>query len=293
MPCGPRWLGLETHGRKGGGGVGVPLRTEAGSDATAGTAPGVGCCISTSRARDQAQVGQGIPIVLPPGPAGHPRPRFKAYGRVASLEIDQTAPGMVQGTAGKGHVKIKGLANLHFKPGPTWPDAQGQKKIVLVYKVGILTVTLTYAVTKSPLPPLSWAAGLDRGMHPRAALSDGSVMPRRKGHPRWEKLSPRVSSATKGSRTRRQRVRALQQELRRDPVRNRNACHRYTAARIKTYGLRALEDPTPDRRPRSAQDTVVHPDTHVQAKGGLNQAIRRHTGPLIRSQQGPGARGWL
>ena len=129
------------------------------------------------------------------------------------------------------------------------------------------------------------AVGLDMGVSDRIALSTGErIATRRADWSRRSLLQQRVSSAKRGSRTRRARVAVYGNFLDRERVRNRNQCHRITTALVRRFGVIVLEDLSISNMTRSAKGTEEEPGKNVSAKAGLNRSILEQTWGLMRQQ---------
>ncbi len=208
-------------------------------------------------------------------------PRFKGKNRFRTIYSRHVEAAWLK----QGVLRINGLPALKLRKGSEWPDAKPLSLSITKRGRG-LYVNLTCEVSKATLPGSQKAVGIDMGVTDRLALSNGERVERRK-RPRQERLKrmqQRLSSARKGSRTRRKRAAILANHRHRERISNRNETHQMTTGIVREYGRIAIEDLAVRNMVRSAAGTVEEPGTNVAAKRGLNRSIQEQTWGLIRQQ---------
>ena len=173
-------------------------------------------------------------------------PRFKSKSRYNTIEVDDPSASMLKRSEDgeRLFVKVKGLGVIRLRRKRELPD--GKPKIITITKRPCgLVVNLTFALSVEPDADADMrpAIGIDMGVNKRLALSDGSVIPRRKrdNHKR-RSLQRAISRCRKRSTTREKRVVRLRKFLHKERIRNRNEAHRITTYLALRYGRIALED---------------------------------------------------
>ncbi len=98
-------------------------------------------------------------------------PRWKSGRRWKTIDLSEVRPGMVKGN----RVKVKGLPVIEIKKEGLPPSAD-LKSLRITRQGRRVTISLTYAVEREPLPPNPACVGIDMGIIDRMALSTGEVM---------------------------------------------------------------------------------------------------------------------
>ena len=98
-------------------------------------------------------------------------PRFKAGRRWHTIDMANVRPNMVKG----GKVKIKGLPPIAIR-GAELPPSTNLKALRITRAGRRVTVSLTYAVEREPLPHNPACVGIDMGISDRMVLSSGQQM---------------------------------------------------------------------------------------------------------------------
>ena len=165
-------------------------------------------------------------------------PRFKCGSRkVRSLETHQFS---INRAGYRYYINIKGIGKFYFKE-----KVEGVIKLIRVVKTA-QRVKLQFVVELPDQVVLDDRApvGIDVGVKSRATLSTGKQIAKRTpDKSRIEKLQRKVSSAKKGSNSRKKKVALLRKEHQRVAERNKGELHELTAHLIKNHSARFyLED---------------------------------------------------
>ena len=219
-------------------------------------------------------------------------PRFKSGRRWKSVEVAQPTPSMVTNTRGTSVVKVRGLPILRIRPWRPMPPSTQLTGIVITRRPTGVHVALTYKMNLKELKadradrhPANAPVGIDMGVTDRLALSDGTLIKRRR--PDADKvveLQRRIARGKRGSNNRRKLCRQLARLRYREAIGNRNECHRITTDLVRRFGLVALEDLEVKHMTRSAAGTVEKPGSRVAQKRGLNRSILAQTWGVLRWQ---------
>ncbi len=214
-------------------------------------------------------------------------PRFKPASRWRTLEVAGPSPYMVKTSPDgkRAYVRVKGLPVITLRTKRPLPPSEQLKSLRIIQRPTGVTVDLTYAVAREPLPMNPSAVGIDAGVTDRLALSTGERIGRRRiDNSRVARLQQAVSRSQKGGNRRRKRVFTLRRAQRQEQVRNRNECHRITTDLVRRFGLIAVERLNIGNMTHSAAGTVDQPGVNVAAKSGLNRSILEQTWGLLREQ---------
>lgn len=210
-------------------------------------------------------------------------PRFKSHTRWHTLDPTEVTPGWFKPN---GVLRIKGLPTIRLRKGVNWPEHK-PVALKITLRGRRLTLSVTY-VQPAPTYPaaVAPAVGIDMGVVDRLALSDGHRIPRRKRTraARIRRAQQRLSSARKGSNTRRKRAAILANLHDHERIANRNEVHQITSAIVRRYQRIAIDNVLIPNMVRSAAGTMERPGRNVAAKRGLNRSIQEQTWGMIRAQ---------
>jgi putative transposase len=175
-------------------------------------------------------------------------PRFKPASRFRTLVCDNNiqARSMVKiREGGKGVVRIKGLAAMHFKSDRVLPPISNLMELRITRTPRRVEAHLVFTTqTEVPLPPAepTRAIGLDMGVHSQVTYSDGrQILGYGRRRYRIKRLQRRVSRAQRGSNRRRKKVAALAKEHDRETARRKGWTHELSADIVKNHDFIAAE----------------------------------------------------
>ena len=213
-------------------------------------------------------------------------PRYRSKHRYQTLEVSEVTTGMLKRSQDgrRAYVKIKGLPTLTLRTKRPLPEGK-PKTLMISRRATGYVVSLAFAVECPALPESDTQVGIDMGVNERMTLSTGETLARRvRDRRRESRLRRRVARATKGSASRRKKVRSLSRETYRNTIRNRNACHRASTGLVRRFGRIAVEDLQIRNMTRSAAGTVEEPGKNVAQKTGLNRSINEQTWGILHNQ---------
>ena len=201
-------------------------------------------------------------------------PRFRPHSRFQCIEVLDPRSGMVKVRGKTAVIKLKGIPCIKIRLTRPLPDGV-LKTLRIVRRPNGCTVDLTYAVEKQPLTPCEKAVGIDMGVRKRMMLSTGEcIVSTAVDNGAVIRQQQRVARCKRGSRTRQKQVRQLARLRRRQHVRNRNACHRFTTDFVRRFGTIAVEKLNIQQMTQSAGAKKRH----------LNRSIQEQTWGLLRQQ---------
>ena len=219
-------------------------------------------------------------------------PRFKSWQRFRTIDLREVSPGMVkerrdkEGNLKVYMVRVKGLPPIIVNKGAELPASDNLRALRITRSGRRVTVSLTYAVEREPMPFNPASVGIDMGVSNRLVLSNGKRYSRRpnKWREKLQKRQRRLSACKKQSREWRKKQRVLANAWSREKVSNRNECHRITSEIVRDYGHIAVEDLAIRNMTGSAKGTVASPGVNVKAKSGLTREILDQTWGVILHQ---------
>lgn len=150
-----------------------------------------------------------------------------------------------------------------------------------------LYVNLTVEVEREVLAPTGQVVGIDLGVSERLVCSDAKTYERRVGEDaKIKQLQRRLARQKKGSLRHRKLKATLANGHQREPITNRNECHRMTTEVVRSNDVIVMEDIKILNMTASASGTEDAPGENVRQKAGLNREILKQSWGMIQTQIG-------
>ena len=211
---------------------------------------------------------------------GHPR--FKSSRRWKTLEMysGNAKCVFVDGSTGKGLVRIKGLPVLRFKDKRVLAGIQPLQILVSRRPNGVyLYFVFDHLEAQLPVEEVKNPVGINAGRGGvRWGFSDGSTVGRRRVDDKGRRrIQRKVARQKLGSKSRQKTVAQLAKHTNREKIRNRNELHRITAQFVDKYDFFAIEDLSIMSLTRSARGTLENPGQGVTIKAAANRTMLDQT----------------
>ena len=209
-------------------------------------------------------------------------PRFKSPRRWKTIEMYSGVGRYVRvdGSTGKGVVRVKGLPVLRFKDKRVPAGVQPREIHVSRRPNGVYICFLfDHLEAEPPVEEVKNPVGINAGRgRVRWGLSDGSTVERRHvDNSVVRRLQRKIARQEMGSRSREKTVAQLSKHSHRERIRNRNELHRITARLVKKYDHFSIEDMAIQEMTRSARGTEGASGLDIWMKTRMNRLMLEQT----------------